>query len=137
MSVVVLLLKLMGAAMALLSVRKTTEASWLLATTLWTMAALVVLYALGNVAITVAITTGWSSPSSAWGAAGGVTSRTVAYIVFFLAGAPVLTAIAASYHRRRRPGTSAVVSGLVSAPLVLAGVLLAIPAALSAAGLLP
>lgn len=137
MSVVVLLLKLIGAAMALLSLRNTPRASWLLATALWTMAALVVLYALGNVAITVATTTGVTSPSAAWAATGGVTTRTVGYIAFFLAGAPVFTAIAASYHRRRRPGTSAFLTGLIGAPLVLAGLLLAIPAALTAAGLLP
>lgn len=138
-SVLVLLLKLVGAGMAVAAVRATprARASWLLAVGLWGAAGLLVLYSLGNVLITVGTVSGLLEPTPAWEAAGGVTGRAVSYLLFFLVAAPMFTAVAASYQRRLRPHRSAVAAGVVGAPVLLGVLLVALPAVLSASGLLP
>lgn len=137
MAVLVLVLKVIGAGVALTSIRPAQQPSWLLGAALWGMASLLVLYSLGNVMITVVTASGLTGPSEAWEAAGGVTGRTVAYLVFFLAAAPLFTVLAFSYQRRLRPRWSALVAGVIGAPLLLGTLLVAAPAVLSAMGLLP
>ena len=137
MAVLVLVLKLVAAGVALAAVRPASGPSWPLATALWGAASLLVLYSLGNIAITAATLSGLVEPSAAWEAAGGVTGRSLTYLVFFLAAAPLFTALALFYQRRLRPPRSALVVGIVGAPLLLGAVLGGAPGLLRALGLFP
>lgn len=136
MSAIVLVLKLIGAAVAWRAIRS-DRPSWLLAAALWGASSLLLLYSAGNVVITVGVLTGLMEPSVAWQDAGGVTARSVAYLVFFLAAAPMFAAVAVSYQRRSRPRWTACLAGVLGAPLLLGAVLAGIPAVLTAAGWLP
>ena len=95
MSVLVLLLKLLGAGMALASLRvvRHRRVRWLLGAALWAAASTLALYSAGNLIITLGTVAELLEPTAAWESAGGVTIRSVAYMLFFLAGAagaPVL-----------------------------------------------
>jgi hypothetical protein len=134
-------LKLAGAAMALAAVRVRPEGSrrpvWLLGVALWGAFGLLALYSAGNLFIAVGTVGGLLAPSAAWTAAGGVTTRAVLYVLFFLAGAALFGVLAVWFHRRHHLGWMAAAIGLAGAPLLL-GLLLAVaPAVLGRWGLLP
>jgi hypothetical protein len=57
---------------------------------LWGAFGLLGLYSAGNLVITIGTVSGLLAPSAAWTAAGGVTPRAILYVLFFLAGAPLL-----------------------------------------------
>ncbi|MCH6164955.1 hypothetical protein [Pseudonocardia alaniniphila] len=67
----------------------------------------------------------------------GIAMRFLACLVFFLAGAAGYGALAVSYSRRTHASRSHAVLGVLGAPLLLAALLIAAPAALAAMGLLP
>lgn len=137
MSVLVLLLKVAGAAVAVAAVRPRRRPSWLLATATWGAASLLALYSVGNLGITLGTVLGLVEPSAAWTAAGGVTARAIAYVVFFVAGAAMFTVLAVSYQRRHRPRWTAAAAGIVGAPVLLAGVLVVVPDVLAESGWMP
>ena len=139
MSLIVMLLKLLGALVAFVAVtplqRRTSAA--VLGTALWGAFALLGIYSAGNLIITVGTLTGLLTPTAAWTDAGGVTLRAGLYVAFFLAGSAVFGVLAVAFHRRRRPGWRPVLVGAVGAPVIL-GLLLAVaPAILGWLGLLP
>jgi hypothetical protein len=141
MGVLVLVLKLAGAAVALAAVlvrpglpRRPPQ---LLGVALWGAFGLLSLYSAGNLAITVGTVSGLLPPSAAWTAAGGVTARATLYVLFFLAGSALFGVLAVWFHRRHHlPWTSAV-AGLAGAPLLLWLILAAAPVILGRWGLLP
>lgn len=135
MSVLVLLLKLLGAGMALASLRSVhhRRVSWLLGAALWAATSTLALYSAGNLIITLGTVTGLLEPTAAWESAGGVTIRSVAYLLFFLAGAAMSAALTVSYHRRHRLRWTAVAAGATGAPALLGGLLVVLPALLTTA----
>ena len=139
MIALVLVLKLLGAVVALAAVAPPQR--WLptnlLASTLWGVFSLLALYSAGNLVITVATVSGLVEPSAAWTAAGGVTAKAVLYVLFFLIGAAVFGVLAFSFHRRRRPPGGVIVVGLIGAPVVLGLLLVGAPAVLGWLGLFP
>ena len=141
MSALVGVLKLAGAAVALAAVLAPPglprRPLALLGVALWGAFGLLSLYSAGNLVITVGTVSGLLAPSAAWTAAGGVTVKAVLYVLFFLVGAALFGVLAIWFHRRHHLGWTAVVAGLVAAPLLL-GLLLAVaPAVLGQWGLLP
>ncbi|MFD1522810.1 hypothetical protein [Pseudonocardia yunnanensis] len=124
---IVVALKLLGATVAVRSViaRPPTAVRTVL---VWGAFALLALYSAGNVVELVGMVV--SDPS-------GIELRSLAYIMFFLAGAAGYGALAVSYSRRTHARRSHAVLGVLGAPLVLGALLIAAPAALAAVGLLP
>jgi hypothetical protein len=141
MSVLVLVLKLAGAAVALAAVlvrpglpRRPLQ---LLGVALWGAFGLLGLYSAGNLAITVGTVSGLLPPSAAWTAAGGVTAKAILYVLFFLVGSALFGVLAVWFHRRHHLRWTSAVTGLAGAPLLLALLLAAAPAILGRWGLLP
>ena len=141
MGVLVLVLKLAGAAVALTAVlvrpglpRRPLQ---LLGVALWGAFGLLSLYSAGNLAITVGTVSGLLPPSVAWTAAGGVTAKAILYVLFFLVGAALFGVLAAWFHRRHHLRWTAAVAGLAGAPLLLGLILAVAPAILGRWGLLP
>jgi len=134
-SILVLLLKLLGAGMALASLRTVHHRGvrWLLGAALWAAASTLALYSAGNLIITFGTVTGLLEPTAAWESAGGVTIRAVAYVLFFLAGAAMSAALAVSYHGRHRLHWTAVLAGITGPPVLLGGLLVFLPALLTTA----
>ncbi len=123
MSVLVLVLKLAGAAVALAAVlvrpglpRRPLQ---LLGVALWGAFGLLSLYLAGNLAITVGTVSGLLPPSAAWTAAGGVTAKAILYMLVFLAGSALFGLLAVSIHRRHHLRWTSAVAGLAGAPLGL------------------
>jgi hypothetical protein len=141
MSVLVGVLKLVGAAVAVAAVRVPPgrPGRWprLLGVALWGAFGLLGLYSAGNLVITVGTVSGLLAPSAAWTAAGGVTPKAVLYVLFFLAGAGLFGVLAVWFHRRHRLRWTSAVAGLAGAPLLLGLLLAAAPAILGRWGLLP
>jgi hypothetical protein len=141
LSVVILVLKLAGAAVALAAVlHRPGGTEWpvrLLGMALWGAFGLLALYSAGNLFITAGTVGGLLAPSAAWTAAGGVTPRAVLYVLFFLAGAAVYGVLAVWFHRRHHLRWTSAVAGLAGAPLLLGLLLGVAPAILSRWGLLP
>ena len=141
MSVLVLVLKLAGAAVALAAVLvrpgRPRRLLRLLGVALWGAFGVLSLYSAGNLAITVGTVGGLLVPSAAWTAAGGVTPRATGYVLFFLAGAALFGTLAVWFHRRHRLRWTSAVAGLAGAPLLLGLLLAAAPALLGQWGLLP
>ena len=137
--VLVLVLKLVGAAVALAAVTPGPPRVpvRVLAAALWGAFGLLGLYSAGNVVITAGTVSGLLEPSAAWIAAGGVTPMAVLYVLFFMAGAALFGVVAVWFHRRHRVYWSTAVAGLVSAPLLLTLILVVAPAVLGRLGLLP
>jgi hypothetical protein len=131
-SVVVLLIKLVAAGVALCSLRSLPRAGAraLLGAALWGAASTLGLYSAGSLTIAIGTVTGLVEPSAAWEAAGGVTPRSIAYVLFFLVGAGMAAALATSFHRRHRLGWKVVATGAAVAPLLLGGLLVILPALL-------
>jgi hypothetical protein len=141
MSVLVLALKLAGAAVALAAVLvrpgRPRRHLQLLGVALWGAFGLLSLYSAGNLAITIGTVGGLLPPSAAWTAAGGVTPKAILYVLFFLAGAALFGVVAVWFHRRHHLRWTSAVAGLAGAPLLLALILAAAPAILGHWGLLP
>jgi hypothetical protein len=139
LSVVALVLKLAGAAVALAAVRPggSDRPARLLGVALWGAFGLLALYSAGNLFITAGTVGGLLAPSAAWTAAGGVTFRAVLYVLFFLAGAAAFGGLAVWFHRRHHLRWTSAVAGLAGAPLLLGLLLGVAPAILSRWGLLP
>jgi hypothetical protein len=133
MSWLVVALKVLGAAAALLTVtdRWPSVSTNLRALLVWGAFALLGLYSVGNVAITVGLALGLT------GSREEITAKGFAYIAFFLAGAAGYGALALSFSRRSDAPRRYALFGVAGAPLLLATVLVAVPALLSALGLLP
>jgi hypothetical protein len=140
-SLLVLVLKLAGAAVALAAVLVSPETARrrvrLLGVAVWGAFGVLALYSAGNLFITVGTESGLLAPSAAWTAAGGVTGRAVLYVLFFLAGAAMFGVLAVWFHRRHHLRWPAPVAGLAGAPLLLGLILAAAPAILGHWGLLP
>jgi hypothetical protein len=141
LGILVLVLKLAGAAVALAVVLVRPglgrRPGQLLGVGLWGAFGLLGLYSAGNLVITVGTVGGLLAPSAAWTAAGGVTPRAIGYVLFFLAGTALFGVLAVWFHRRHHLGWTAAVAGLVGAPLLLGLLLAAVPALLGRWGLLP
>jgi MFS family permease len=134
MGMVVLVLKLTGAAVALTAApprpglpRRPLQ---LLGVALWGAFGLLGLYSAGNLFITVGTVSGLLAPSAAWTAAGGVTVKAILYVLFFLAGSALFGVLAVWFHRRHHLRWTSAVAGLAGAPLLLALILAAAPAIL-------
>jgi hypothetical protein len=139
--VLVLVLKLAGAAVALaaVSVRPGLPGRrlQLLGAALWGAFGLLSLYSAGNLVIAVGTVGGLLAPSAAWTAAGGVTPKAILYVLFFLAGAALFGVLAVWFHRRHQLRWTWAVAGLAGAPLLLGLILAVAPAILGRWGLLP
>jgi hypothetical protein len=135
-SILVLLLKLLGAGMALASLRTVRQprVRWLLGAGLWAATSTLALYSAGNLIITFGTVTGLLAPTAAWESAGGITIRAVAYVLFFLTGAGMFAALTVSYHRRHRLRWTAVAAGATAPPMLLTGLLVVVPALLRTVG---
>lgn len=126
-------LKALGAAVALMSVaRRPALVSQAVVTVLvWAAFATLAVYVLGSVAEAASL--GLGIP----GGAGRIDTRSVAYVLFFLAAAVGYGILATSYTRRHSGGKGLVILGVLGAPALLGLLLLAVPALLAAFGLLP
>ena len=93
--VLVLFLKLLGAGMALASLRTVHHRGvrWLLGIALWGATSTLALYSAGNLVLTVGTLSGALEPTAAWESAGGVTARV-----------PIAVAVAAAYVLWRGAG---------------------------------
>lgn len=129
----VVTLKIVGAAVALLSVAKRPRlvSPSTLAVLVWGAFATLTLYALGSVVEAVGMLAGLV------GSADDIDAAGVAYISLFLVAAAGFGVLALSYSRRHRVRTSRAVLGVLGAPVLLGLVLLAVPTLLAALGLMP
>jgi len=139
MIILVLVLKILGAVMALFAIRSQPlrMSPSLLAIGLWGAFGLLAIDSAGSIVLAVGNITGLMEPSAAWESAGGVTPRSILYVLFFLVGAILFGVLAGSFHRRYRTPWTAAVIGLLGAPLLLGVVLVIAPRILSYLDLLP
>ena len=133
MSWLVLLLKVAGAAAAVLAVRPVPRGlpAAALDVTLWGATALLTLYSVGNLVQLAGMLSG------TMGSRDDVTPLGLAYVGFFVVGAAGYAVIARSFSRRHRMGWRTKVLGAVGAPVFLGLLLVGIPAVLAHWGLLP
>ncbi|MFF5261107.1 hypothetical protein ACFY4C_19380 [Actinomadura viridis] len=126
-------LKVLGAAVALLSVARVRGflPPVLLGVLLWGAFALLGVYALGSVGQAIGMASGLAGDPNQIDLAG------VAYVLFFLLLTVGYGILAISYTRRFRLSKTVVVLGALGAPVGLGAILLAIPALLAALGLMP
>lgn len=126
-------LKVMGAAVALLSIAKrpTFFPPALLGVSLWGAFAMLGVYALGNVAQAVGMASGLT------GTADQIDMAGVRYVLFFLLYAAGYGVLAISYSRRFELRKGVAVLGALGAPVLLGVILLAVPMLLTALGLFP
>jgi hypothetical protein len=129
----VAVLKVVGAAVAVLAVRPTPRflAPGVVGTLLWAAFATLAVYVVGSIAQAVAMLTGVA------GDAEQLDAPAVGYVLAVLLGATGFGILATSYARRAGLGARVILSGICAGPVVLAGVLVVLPAVLSAVGLLP
>ncbi|MBG6091302.1 hypothetical protein [Actinomadura viridis] len=133
MNWVVVGLKVLGAAVALLSVARIRAAlpPALLGILLWGAFALLGVYALGSVGQAIGMATGLTGDAEQIDLAG------VGYVFFFLLLVVGYGVLAISYSRRLALPKRVAVLGALGAPVGLGVILLAIPALLAALGLMP
>lgn len=126
-------LKVMGAAVALLSVAKRPRflPPALLGVLLWGAFAMLGVYALGSVVQAVGMASGLAGTADQIDVAG------IGYVLFFLLLAAGYGALAISYSRRFGLRTGVAILGVLGAPVVLGLILLAVPTLLAALGLMP
>jgi hypothetical protein len=129
---VVTAVKGLGVAVALLAV---VHRPWLLSprtvgTLLWAAFATTSIYVLGSTAQAVTLVTGLS------GDAEQIDVASVAYVLLFVLAASGFGVLAVSYARRAGLGKCEKILGAIGAPIVLGGILVALPALLAAMGLL-
>lgn len=129
----VVALKIVGAAVALLSVAKRPRfvAPSKLAVVVWGAFATLSLYVAGSLVEAVGMLTGLV------GSADDIDAAGVAYVSLFTVAAVGFGVLAVSYSRRHRVRKSCAVLGVLGAPLLLALVLLAVPTLLAAFGVMP
>jgi hypothetical protein len=129
----VVVLKLVGAAVALLTVasRPRWPSPSVLAVLVWGAFATIGVYAVGSAVQAIGLATGLLGDPDVVDAAG------VAYVLFFLAAAAGYGVLAVSYARRHRTRRATVVLGILGAPAMLALLLVAGPALLAALGVMP
>lgn len=125
-------LKLVGVAVALLAISRTPRflAPRIVGTLLWAAFATLALYVVGSITQAVVMLTGPAGEASQIGASA------LGYVLAFLLAATGFGILAASYARRARLSRRVMWIGACGAPLVLASVLVILPAILSAVGLL-
>ncbi|MDV3221775.1 hypothetical protein [Intrasporangium sp.] len=126
-------LKLLGVAVAVLSVTQLAMSvpSSVMTVLLWGAFALLAIYSVGTVVKAIGMMTGLAGSPDQIDRAG------ILYLlgsVYFAVGFGVL---AISYSRRHGLHQGGVLLGVLGAPALLAGLLVAVPALLTAAGLLP
>lgn len=126
-------LKVVGAAVALLSVTRRPRLISPAARTVgvWAAFATLGVYVLGSIAEAAGMGLGLI------GDAAQIDTRSVAYVVFLLVAAVGYGALATSYSRRHPHGKGLIILGVLGAPALLGLLLLAIPALLAARRLLP
>jgi len=126
-------LKVVGAAVALLSVsqRRIPISSRRLAELIWGAAALLGLYCTGSILEAIAMLTGLG------GNPDQLNPRSVAYLVFFLFAAAGYGVLAVSFSRRSPTGRREALVGMLGGPSLLAILLGAIPLILVWVGLMP
>jgi hypothetical protein len=126
-------LKVLGAAVALLSIARRPRllSPERLGVLLWGAFALLSLYVLGSLAEAAGIGLGLM------GSTDQLTVRSVAYVIFFLSLAAGYGVLTVSYQRRHGLRRGVAVLGVVGAPVLLGAVLVAVPAVLAALGLMP
>ena len=129
----VVCLKLLGAAVALLAVTRLPRqiSPTLVGTLVWGATALLALYSVGNVLETIGMVTGLA------GSLDQITLRSIGYVLFFAVGAVGYGVLATSFSRRYDVPKRAAVLGALGAPVMLALILLALPALFVAKGLMP
>ena len=132
MSWIVFALKLVGAAVALDSVRDRPGApAPALGVLLWGATALLGVYVTGSLLEVVGMVTGLTgSPEE-------ITPSGVLYVAFFLAGALGYGVLATSFARRSGTGLGSALIGLLLAPVGLGLLLVGIPLVLVALGVMP
>ena len=126
-------LKLLGAAVALVSVapRQRLVSPSAMTLLLWGAFATLTVYSLGSVVQAVGMATGVAGSAAQIDAAG------VGYVLGSLGFATGFGVLAISYARRHGFRRRAAVVGVLGAPALLGLLLLAVPALLTAAGLMP
>ncbi len=126
-------LKVLGAAVALLSVarRPRLVSPAVVTVGVWAACATLAVYGLGSIAEAVGMGLGLI------GGVGQIGLRSVAYVLFFVVAAVGYGALAISYSRRYPGCKGLAILGVLGAPAVLGLLLLAIPALLAAFRLLP
>ncbi|MGW5360760.1 hypothetical protein [Actinopolymorpha pittospori] len=129
----VVALKIIGAAVALLSVAKRPRfvAPSKLAVVLWGAFATLALYVAGSVVEAVGMLTGLA------GSADDIDAAGVAYVSLFTVAAIGFGVLAVSYSRRHQVRKSRAVLGVLGAPALLGLILLAVPTLLTALGVMP
>lgn len=130
MNWVVVVLKVLGAAAALLAIRARPVAPRITGLVLWGAFSTVTVYVLGSLTQAVVILTGIAGDGE------GVDARSTAYVLAFLVASVGFGILAVSYARRVRMSRWLIALGVLGAPVVLGGVLVIAPALLRAAGLL-
>jgi len=129
----VAVLKVVGAAVAVLSVarRPRVLSPAALTVLLWASFATLAVYAVGSLAEAVGMVLGLVGDADQIDAAGA------GYVAFFLTVAAGFGVLAVSYSRRHRTRARLAVLGALAAPVVLGTVLVAMPALLVTLGLMP
>jgi hypothetical protein len=129
---VVTVLKVVGAAVALLGVSRTPRllAPRIVGTLLWAAFATLAVYVVGSITQAVVMLGGVA------GDAEQVDAAAVGYVLAFLLAATGFGILATSYARRAGLGARVMLIGVCGAPVVLGGVFVVLPALLSAVGLL-
>ncbi len=133
MSWLVLIIKLVGAAVAVLAVRPLPRcvSPRMVGVSLWGAAALLALYSGGNLVQAVGMLVG------AMGSRDDITLLGLCYVAFFLLGAIGYAVLARSFARRYRISQHTKIVGVLGAPLVLAALLMGMPLLLAQLELLP
>ncbi|NIK58551.1 hypothetical protein [Kribbella shirazensis] len=131
MNWLVVLLKLLGAAVAVYSLTANPKHVEVLGVLLWGAFSLLALYALGSVAEAAAILSGLTGNRDA------ITLASVAYVAFFTFLAVAFGILAVAHTRRFGLGPRCILLGALGAPLVLAVLLVGVPALLVGLGLMP
>jgi hypothetical protein len=128
----VAVLKVVGAAVALLAVSRTPRflAPRIVGTLLWAAFATLAAYVVGSIAQVVFMLTGVA------GDATQLDASAVGYVLAFLLSAAGFGILATSYARRAGLGGRVMLIGICGAPVVLGSVLVVLPAILEAVGLL-
>jgi hypothetical protein len=128
----VTVLKVAGAAVALLAVSRTPRflAPAVVGTLLWAAFSTLAVYVVGSIAQAVVMLTGVP------GDAERLDASAVGYVLAFLLAATGFGILATSYARRAALGARVLLIGVCGAPVVLGGVFVVLPAILRAVGLL-
>ncbi|MFW3171275.1 hypothetical protein [Geodermatophilus sp. CPCC 206100] len=128
----VAVLKLVGAAVALLAVSRTPRflGPRMVGALLWAAFATLAVYVIGSMIQAVVMLTGVA------GDAQQIDVSAAAYLLAFVPAAIGFGVLATSYARRARLGARVMLIGVCGAPVVLGGVLVILPAILRALGLL-